>query len=645
MKSSTRRCQSFVTVLFGSMISLACNVDAAEDAVLDDFVDDPVTSELRNRGERNYTRAELEALAASPEVKALNEPFAASPPADVSIHVAMSDGVRRAVSLYFPSGFERAAERAPVAYFDAWYGRGLEATGEAIEMYRGSGFVVAIADVRGVGASFGALPTFVTPEVRRDERDMIAWLSSQPWSDGRVAGAGFSISALYAEVMASSGAPALGAAVLRASDFDHYAYNVFPGGIPNPRMLGLIHEVGEWMRGEPCIADLSVCGFLGIAPVDADDDFSLLQAAFRDHSENLAPGALETLAYRDDPLGTGTVDDISPSGMIAELRRDAIPARVSGSWLDGTTAASALARFRALPGVPMEVSIGATAHSGGVDADPFSRSPFRAARPGAPAQMAADIAFVKRALAGDRIARSVSYVVLGTDTWKTTSNWPPAGVGSQRFELEREELVEHARSRAGEVVYEVDPTTSSGAPFNRWASQGGKPVFYGDRRMAPGRRLSFDAAPLARDVELVGAAELCLALRVDQPDATVFAYLEDVAPDGRVTHLTEGELRLIHRKVQGARGVSGCDPAEGTNRTFARADARAVTPGELMRVEIPFLPTAALVRKGHRVRLTLTGADAETFPALTATPPTFRVPCGRGSGSSLTIPVKAWSPR
>jgi len=195
--------------------------------------------------------------------------------------------------------------------------------------------------------------------------------------------------------------------------------------------------------------------------------------------------------------------------------------------------------------------------------------------------------------------------------------------------------------RAGLRSYQVDPTTSSGGPFNRWASQGGEPVYYGDRRAAPGQRLSFDTDPVARDTELVGAAELCLAMSTDQTDGAVMAYLEDVAPDGRVTYLTEGVLRLLHRKLAGQ--TDGCDAAPGTQRTFNRADGAAVTPGARMRVELSLLPTAARIERGHRIRLSLAGADAGTFPMPTAVAPRWTVATGGRDGSTLTIPLRAWS--
>ena len=37
-----------------------------------------------------------------------------------------------------------------------------------------------------------------------------------------------------------------------------------------------------------------------------------------------------------------------------------------------------------------------------------------------------------------------------------------------------------------------------------------------------------------------------LQLSSTKPDGALHVYLEDVAPDGRVTYLTEGVLRLVH---------------------------------------------------------------------------------------------------
>jgi len=636
------------------LLACGCGGDTGEPSAVADVAGDigdiaqSVTSK-HGRPTPDYSSDELEALAASPEVLAGLKPFEPAPIPSRSHYVTVSDGTRLALSFYFPQGFDESSNNAPIAYIEGWYPRLEEAGAEAIDLFRKAGFVVAIGDPRGFGASFGAQPGFLLERARLDQLEIVEWLTAQRWSNGKIATVGFSISGTHAEGLAASGAPGLGAAVLRESDFDNYTNNLFPGGVPNLGMAEFVEFLLTWMHGGICPdGDVSQCF---IAPVDEDADFELLKAAFVEHQPDPTAAQFAELVYRDDLLGAGTVAQMSAVGHVDDLRRTALPARVSASWLDGTTAESALRRFTSLPDVPMEVFIGAHTHSSGLHADPFESTPFQIARPTAAEQYGADVAFVQRALAGEPIGRSVQYFVLGTDTWKTTPTWPPAGVRSTVMQLTRNGLVPRLGGERGERGYRVDPTTSSGS-FTRWAAQKGAPVYYGDQRFASGRRLTFDAEPVTRDTEIVGAPELCLVMRSDQTDGVVLAYLEDVAPNGRVTYLTEGELRLLHRKTSDG----GCDPAPGTARTFARADAAAVKPGELMQIELPLLPTAAVIRKGHHLRLALAGADAgprrpfefskpgvDTFPMLTEVPATWSVSFGGSRGSRLIVPTRPWS--
>ena len=93
----------------------------------------------------------------------------------------------------------------------------------------------------------------------------------------------------------------------------------------------------------------------------------------------------------------------------------------------------------------------------------------------------------------------------------------------------------------------------------------------------------------------------------------MFAYLEAVAPDGRVTYLTEGQLRLIHRKSMMAEVAHrpGLVP-----RTFSSADTQQMVPGEASEISFDLLPISAVLREGYKIRLAIAGADAGTFPSL-----------------------------
>ena len=583
------------------------------------------------------TLDELAKLSENRTLRQQDLPFLEAPKPDESLYVTMPDGVRLALSLYFPNDLDRASGKAPAVYEDSVYGRAEDASTTAIDLYRAAGYVVVLGDARGFAASFGSQPGFNTPQQTKDEAEVIRWIADQSWSNGQVAAIGHSVSAVFADSMTSSGAASLKAAIVRASDFDEYAHNMFPGGAPNLGILSLAEELMQWHGGGACSTNLATCGELGFAPVAGDETFELLQAAIRDHKGNVGGEAFRNIIYRDDAIGAMSIGDSGAFSRVEGIRKAAVPTRVAASWLDGVTALSALTRFEMASDVPMEVVIGATTHGGGLDADPFSAVPFGPTTPSAVEQFQADVDFVDRALGGQKIGRSISYVVLGTQTWKTTDIWPPAGTNNEEFNLAAGRLTTDMVA-SSQQTYTVDPTTTSGR-FNRWAAQRGKPIYYGDRKDLPGLRLPFAGEPMSEDKELVGSPELCLTMTTDQSDGLLIAYLEDVAPDGRVTYLTEGILRLLHRNTQGAT----CDPRPGTQRSFQKADGAAVVPGQPMKIELSLMPVAALIKQGHHLQLSFAGADAGWFEGLTGdTPATWSVALGGEEGSVFRVPLRPW---
>ena len=58
-----------------------------------------------------------------------------------------------------------------------------------------------------------------------------------------------------------------------------------------------------------------------------------------------------------------------------------------------------------------------------------------------------------------------------------------------------------------------------------------------------GEGLSLRSAALAADLTLTGNPVVNLPVSADRADVNVFAYLEDVAPDGRIAVITEGRLK------------------------------------------------------------------------------------------------------
>jgi predicted acyl esterase len=78
-----------------------------------------------------------------------------------------------------------------------------------------------------------------------------------------------------------------------------------------------------------------------------------------------------------------------------------------------------------------------------------------------------------------------------------------------------------------------------------------------------------------------------------------------------VTHVDEGILRVTNRKEVDPKSL----PYEplGPDHNFLRKDAEPLTPGEAARIRFALFPTFVLLRKGHRIRVALAGADASVF--------------------------------
>ena len=179
----------------------------------------------------------------------------------------------------------------------------------------------------------------------------------------------------------------------------------------------------------------------------------------------------------------------------------------------------------------------------------------------------------------------------------------------------------------------VDAGASTG-PTNRWlAVDLGQGAAYTDRRQADEALLTLTSEPLPADLHVVGFPVVFLRLTTSGVDGAIYAYLEDVAPTGEVTYLTEGCLRFVHRATTGPTDPTG----QGVPRSFARADRLVVEPEQVIDLAVELLPTAALFRAGHKIRVALGGHDAACFDRYGPDDETFTVQVGEHS--RLELPV------
>jgi putative CocE/NonD family hydrolase len=310
-------------------------------------------------------------------------------------------------------------------------------------------------------------------------------------------------------------------------------------------------------------------------------------------------------------------------------------------WMDAGTADGALSRFMAVRN-PQTVILGPWSHALGADADPF-HSANAPLKPTAAEKVGAELAFLDPYLKGSRPpkpTREIRYYTLGAGTWHTTSVWPPRGLTTQHWYLAANGRLARERPIAshGADRYTVDFTASSGNQ-NRWHTQAGGDVVYPDRAKEDRKLLTYTSSPMARNVEITGHPIVSLDITSTTTDGAFIVYLEDVAPNGRVTYITEGELRALHRKISNARPPY---PVFGPYHSFRRADAEPLVPGRSAELRFALLPTSVLIRRNHRIRIAIAGADKGTFARIPATgDPLITVARNATTSSRIDLPVRS----
>ena len=174
---------------------------------------------------------------------------------------------------------------------------------------------------------------------------------------------------------------------------------------------------------------------------------------------------------------------------------------------------------------------------------------------------------------------------------------------------------------------------------NRWFAQMDTAIDYtADRAAEDGKLLTYTSAPLSVDTEITGSPILTLYVASTEEDGAFHVYLEDVAPDGKVTYITEGILRAIHHPV------SKAEPPYvhlGPYHSFNQADAAPLLPGEVTEIQLNLYATSVLIKAGHSLRIAIAGADADTFDRYPSEgSPVWTVQRNSIYPSSIELPMK-----
>jgi putative CocE/NonD family hydrolase len=181
----------------------------------------------------------------------------------------------------------------------------------------------------------------------------------------------------------------------------------------------------------------------------------------------------------------------------------------------------------------------------------------------------------------------------------------------------------------------VDYATTVG-PTNRFAAGYGGEFRYPDLTRNDKRALTYTTPPLESDVQVTGHPVVHLWVSSNAEDGDFFVYLEEVDSRGSSHYVTEGKMRASHRALH-------APPYENMGLPWHRSHEGDVAPlpiGELVELVFDMWPTANLFDAGHRIRVTVTGADADTFetPQLDP-PPTISVYRNIDHASFVELPI------
>lgn len=455
----------------------------------------------------------------------------------------------------------------------------------------------------------------------------IDWIARQPWSNRRVGAFGASYSGTTADMACATLRPELKAVYPKAPDFDDYRQTVKPGG------LGSSEFVRIWGR---MVKAMDVDDFPTVWSIDAGKklpffeilylrsltrglkrprgkDRAIFKQALEDHK--LTPEVediVRLMEFKDSKLseaGRPGFEDVSVYEYRDSIEKAQVNTNTRAGWMDAGVAEGAIEKFLTFD-TPQKVVLLPAGHPQNEFVNPFGEnSPDY---PGAGELSRDDFSeYFERHLKGaseEKEARRIIYFTYVADSWRETSVWPPQGIVTETWYLAPGGglSLEAPTEGEGSDGYTVDFTATTGSE-NRWMSQMGEPVHYGDRRDEDKKLLVYTSSPLEEDVELTGSPTVRIFVASTHEDGAFYVYLEDVGPDGRVSYLTEGLLRAVHRKTT--------DPATapyvplGVYHTFRKEDALPLVPGEVAEIAITMFPISTVFKAGHSVRIAIAGHD------------------------------------
>lgn len=471
-----------------------------------------------------------------------------------------------------------------------------------------SGYVQVIVDVRGTGASHGKWE-ILGPREQQDSVEIIGWAATQEWCDGAVGLAGWSYSAINSLQAADKCPPQL-KAVFAVEGCDDIVRDIYiTGGMPSA-------FIPAW---------LSVVNVLKWVPNPANVIRDIVRGdALRWAADRVKSPATEIpsllwgfLTARDDRI----FDDPYFDERDPKVDRIEAPTFTVGAWHDlfGRSATGVYERLNMEPGRKQMV-VGDGYH--------FDVGSGYGGKFAPPRLDVLERAWFDRWLKNHR--NGIDYygpvtMLQQGGAWTSGPSFPRTGVRSHRLYL-----VDEPSESAGHAVHDGSLSSVPGVGISSLhihpdirgmrsrdmtqvtagATMALGRSFTHDARSQERGALSFTSAPVAEATPISGAMNLRLNVATTGHEAIWAVTVNDVAPDGTSTVLTNGALSASNRALDKSKSTYSEDGALlGAHHFLSRKRKLPVPADQPVRIDVDLVPTDAVLEPGHRLRVDVYAAS------------------------------------
>lgn len=546
--------------------------------------------------------------------------------------ITMDDGVKLGATITFPSktGSAPAPGRFPVILSMTPYGRdGICGCAPATD-FATRGFVMAVVDVRGTGGSQGNLDgSYFSPREAKDGYDLVEWLGTRPWSNGKVGMSGGSYVGIVQYKTAELDPPHLAAIAPDEALADIYSDAYAPGGI-----VSLSFD-GQY---------LAVQGGPGLLTPNTDQ--SMLQGTIS-AKEQQATGRQIALDYLENPFDTAFYQERNPITLAGKIN---VPVFVTDGWRDGFFISGDIRMFQALANrdVPTYLNVGPCTHKGCGGAEAPTDNP-----PNLDTVEAQEMQFDQKYLMGMNVPDlpRVRLYDQQAGGYLDSSAWPPT-----QSKFKREFLGPASVTTTGTLTphlpapsiarYPANPAAGYSMALDSEGTIAISPYVPTDQRFETGQGLTWQTPVLTNPLEIAGPIALHLAAASSANNTDWFAKISDVAPDGTENIVASGQLRASLRAL--APGSTPTEPLESLTAP------EPLTPNEFYDFEIALQPAAYTFAPGDRLQIRITSGNGPnavpgtlflnpnnpTTPLFTPLPPAVNtILLGGRNGTRLVLPV------